>query len=53
MYFRKKMLAVVVADIAVEDEYHFERRWLSTGPDQLRLLGEWLIQQQAEEVVME
>ena len=49
----KKMLAVVVAEVAVEGEYQFERRRLSTSPDQLRLLGEWLIQQQAEEVVME
>ena len=49
----KKMLAVVVADIAVEGEYQFERRRFDTSPDQLRLLGEWLIQQQAEEVVME
>ena len=49
----KKMLAIVVADIAVEGEYHFERRRFGTGPDQLRLLAEWLIQQEAEEVVME
>jgi transposase len=49
----KKMLAVVVADVAVEREYQFERCRFGTSPDQLRLLGEWLIQQQAEEVVME
>jgi transposase len=49
----KKMLAVVVADVAVEGEYQFERRKFGTSPDQLRLLGEWLIQQQAEEAVME
>jgi transposase len=49
----KKMLAVVVADVAVDGEYQFERRRFGTSPDQLRLLGEWLIQEQAEEVVME
>jgi len=49
----KKMLAVVVADVAVEGEYQFERCRFGTSPDQLRLLAEWLIQQKAEEVVME
>jgi len=49
----KKMLAVVVADVAVEGEYQFERRRFGTSPDQLRLLAEWLIQQEAEEGVME
>src|SRR5206468_9500364 len=48
-----KMLAVVVADVAVEGEYQFERCRFGTSPDQLRLLAEWLIQQKAEEVVME
>ena len=51
--FRKKMLAVVVADVAVEGEYQFERRRFGTSLEQVRLLAEWLIQQQAEEVVME
>jgi hypothetical protein len=45
------MLAVVVADVAVEGEYQFERCRFGTSPDQLRLLAEWLIQQKAEEVV--
>src|ERR1700680_4457513 len=49
----KRRLAVVVADVEVEDEYQFERRWYGSNPEQLRLLGEWLIQQQVEEVVME
>lgn len=49
----KKMLAVVVADVAMEGEYQFERRRFGTSPEQVRLLAEWLIQQQAEEVVME
>src|SRR5713226_5752462 len=49
----KKMLAVVVADVEVEGEYQFERRRYGSNPDQLRLLSEWLIEQQVEEVVME
>jgi transposase len=49
----KKKLAVVVADVEVEDEYQFERRWYGSNPEQLRLLSEWFIEQQIEEVVME
>src|SRR5436853_2349942 len=49
----KKKLAVVVADVEVEDEYQFERRWYGSNPEQLRVLSEWLIEQQIEEVVME
>jgi transposase len=49
----KRMLAVVVADVAVEGEYQFERRQFGSSPDQLRLLAEWLIQQQVQEGVME
>src|ERR1700739_3032894 len=49
----KKKLAVVVADVDVEDEYRFERRWYGSNPEQLQRLAEWLIEQQAEEVVME
>jgi len=49
----KKKLAVVVADVEVEDEYQFERRWYGSNPEQLQLLAELLIQQQVEEVVME
>jgi len=48
----KKKLAVVVADVE-EDEYRFERRWYGSNPEQLRVLSEWLIEQQVEEVVME
>jgi hypothetical protein len=47
------MLAVVVADVAVEGEYDFERRQFGGSPDQLRLLTEWLIEQKVQEVVME
>jgi transposase len=49
----KKMLAVVVADIAVEGEYQFERRKFGATPDQLHVLAHWLVQQEVEEVVME
>ena len=49
----KKMLAVVVADVEVEGEYAFERRRYGSNPEQLRVLSEWLIEQQVEEVVME
>jgi transposase len=31
----------------------FERRWYGSNPEQLRVLSEWLIEQQVEEVVME
>jgi len=48
----KKKLAVVVADVE-EDEYRFERCWYGSNPEQLRVLSEWLIEQQVEEVVME
>jgi transposase len=49
----KKMLAVVVADVEVKGEYQFERRLFGSNPDHLRLLANWLIEQQVEEVVME
>jgi transposase len=49
----KKMLAVVVSDVEVEGEYEFERRRYGSNPEHLRLLAEWLIGQQVEEVVME
>lgn len=49
----KKKLAVVVADVGVEEEYQFERRWYGSNPEQLRVLSEWLIEEQVEEAVME
>jgi transposase len=49
----KKMLAVAVSDVDVESEYVFERRKFSSNPEQLRLLAAWLLEQEAEEVVME
>ena len=49
----KKMLAVVIADVAGDGEYQFERRKFGASPDQLRLLAEWLVKQEVDEVVME
>jgi hypothetical protein len=49
----KRMLAVVVADVEIESEYQFERRMFSSNPEQLRSLAAWLLEQEAEEVVME
>lgn len=49
----KKMLAAVVADVAVEGEYDFERRQFGGSPDQLRQLSEWLIERKVQEIVME
>jgi len=49
----KKMLAVVVADVEVQGEYPFEQRQFGSNPEHLRLLADWLIEQQVEEVVME
>src|SRR5438132_13961160 len=49
----KKMLAVVVADVEVQGGYQFERIRYGSNPEQLRLLAAWLIEHEAEEVVME
>jgi transposase len=49
----KKMLAVVVSDVEVDGEYRFERRLFGGNPEQLRSLAAWLLEQEAEEVVME
>src|SRR2546429_4958726 len=49
----KKILAVVVSNVEIESEYQFERRMFGSNPEQLRSLAAWLIEQEAEEVVME
>ena len=49
----KKMLAVAVADVEVEGDYHFERLKVGTSPVQLRALADWLVEHEVEEVVME
>jgi transposase len=49
----KRMLAVVVSDVEIDGEYQFERCRFGSNPAQLRVLVEWLLEQQVEEVVME
>jgi transposase len=49
----KRMLAVVVSDVEIDGEYQFERRQFGSNPAQLRVLADWLHEQQVEEVVME
>lgn len=49
----KRMLAIVVADVAVDGEFQFERRTVGTSPDQLRALADWFVAQAVEETVME
>ena len=49
----KKMLAVVVADVEIDGEYHFERQKVGTSPADLRTLAHWLVAREVEEVVME
>ena len=49
----KKVLAVVVADVGSAEGLKFERRKWSATPEQLRILAEWFLEQQVEEVVME
>jgi len=49
----KKILAVVVSDVEIDGEYHFEERLFGSNPEQLRSLAAWLLEQKAEEVVME
>lgn len=49
----KRMLAVVVSDVEVHGEYEFERCRFSASPDHLRLLAQWLIERDVQEVVME
>ena len=49
----KKMLAVAVADVAVEGDFQFERLKVGTSPVQLHALADWLVEREVEEVVME
>src|SRR4051794_27132273 len=49
----KKMLAVVVVDVEIDRDYHFERQKVGTTPAELRTLAEWLVEREVEEVVME
>jgi transposase len=49
----KRMLAVVVSDVAADGEDACERRQFGSTPAQLRLLADWLSEHQVDEVVME
>ena len=49
----KRMLAVVIADVAVEGTYQFTHRRVGTSPSELRGLAAWLVAQEVEEVVLE
>ena len=49
----KRMLHVVISDVEVDGEYEFTRRVFGSHPEALRSLATWLVDQDAEEVVME
>jgi len=49
----KRMLAVVVADVAADGGYQFDRRTFGTAPEQLRQLAAWFLASGVDEVVME
>ncbi len=49
----KKMLAVVVADVEIDGDFHFERQKVGTTPADLRRVADWLVEHDVEEVVME
>jgi len=40
----KKMLAVVVADVEVDGDFHFDRHKVGTSPADLRGLADWLVE---------
>jgi transposase len=42
-----------VSDVEVDGEFQFERRRFGSNPEQLRSLTAWLVEQEAQEVVME
>ena len=48
----KRMLAVVVADVEVDVDFHFERQKVETTPVDLRGLADWLVEHEVEEVVI-
>lgn len=49
----KKMLAVVITDVAAPGEFRFERRKFGTSGSDLKALSEWLAGQEVREAVME
>jgi ATP-dependent exoDNAse (exonuclease V) alpha subunit len=46
------MLAVVVADVEIDGDFHFERQKVGTTPADLRALADWLAEREVEEVVI-
>jgi hypothetical protein len=40
----KKMLAVVVADVEIDGDLHFDRQKVGTTPADLRRLADWLVE---------
>jgi hypothetical protein len=48
----KRMLAVVVADVEIDGDFHFSRQKVGTTPADLRGLADWLVDQDVEEVVI-
>ena len=53
MDVHKKMLAVVIRDVAQVGEFRFERRKFATGAMELPALAKWLAEQEVREAVME
>ena len=53
MDVHKKMLAVVISDVAQVGEFRFERRKFATGAMELPALAQWLAEQEVREAVME
>jgi hypothetical protein len=49
----KRMLAVVVADVEIDGDFHFDCQKVGMTPADLRGLADWLVEQDVEEVVME
>lgn len=49
----KRMLAVVVADVAAPGEWEWERRIFGTLDSELRALADWLAEREVRELVME
>jgi transposase len=49
----KRMIAVVVVDVAGDGEYQFERRRFLATPSELHLLAQWLTEREVQEAVME
>lgn len=49
----KRMLAVVVSDVAAAGEWEWEQRTFGTLDSELRRLAEWLSEREVQEAVME